>query len=217
MRPLAAWQRGWSRVTSGGVERGPRQKGVTNKAAKAVVNGVVSALLESRITCLFICIFQHHLCDLRSTGILGKWEKPQAKPRVLSRLPLQMLSMKFSSHLAALARLFFTLGAFRLWQLTDLWHININYAVQPRGEGGRKGCAGCWRCGCCGCLYLLAATNDDDATKSALNTHYVRGLSVRAPPFATPPALLAVCTIALPSPHTLRPWTLSGVASLLSN
>lgn len=130
--------------------------------------------------------------------------KTPSQAGVLSRLPLQMLSMKFSSHLAALARLFFTLGAFRLWQLTDLWHININYAVQPRGEGGRKGCAGCWRCGCCGCLYLLAAINDDDATKSALNTHYVGGS--RSPslsaPFATPPALLAVCTIALPSTHT---------------
>lgn len=106
------------------------------------------------------------------------------KPRALSRLLLQILPMKFSFHLAALARLFFTLGAFRLWQLTDLWHININYAVQPRARslhgwrGGREG----WRCGCCGCLYLLAATNDDDATKSALNTHYVGGSRfVRAP------------------------------------
>lgn len=50
-----------------------------------------------------------------------------------------MLSMKFSSRLAALARLFFTLGAFRLWQLTDLWHININYAVQPRACAAKGG------------------------------------------------------------------------------
>lgn len=78
----------------------------------------------------------------------------------------------------------------------------------------------------CGCFYLLAATNDDDATKSALNTHYVGGSwfvslpsspSSASAPFATPSALLAVCTFALPSSYTLRPWTLSGVASLLSN
>lgn len=36
----------------------------------------------------------------------------------------------------------FTLGAFRLWQLTDLWHININYAVQPRARSLRE-----WRRG----------------------------------------------------------------------
>lgn len=110
----------------------------------------------------------------------------------------------------------FTLGAFRLWQLTDLWHININYAVQPRarslrewrrGEGrvARGGTVDVVDAGC-GCFYLLAATNDDDATKSALNTHYVGGSWFVSLPLLLPlpllPRLLPCLQFALL--HSLR-------------
>lgn len=76
MRALAAWQCGWSRVTSGGVGTAPyKKKGVNNGAAK----GVASYLRKSRTSSLYIFKFQHHLRALRPTGILGKYEKPQAK------------------------------------------------------------------------------------------------------------------------------------------
>lgn len=76
-------------------------------------------------------------------------------------------SMKFSSHIwlhsgrgrgMAGCGLFFTLGTFRLWQLTDLWRININYAAQQarcRGglrRGGRAGYTAA-----VAAFYLLAA------------------------------------------------------------
>lgn len=142
--------------------------------------------------------------------------------------------------------LFFTLGTFRLWQLTDLWRININYAAQQarcrgglgRGVMGRETGRGWGRVyHCCGCGLLPVGCNcttDDAATKSALNTYYVRRAEgegegeVSAYPLA---GTLHFCkaqnsgapatpSLAPPLPFsscTLRPCTLSGVASLLSN
>lgn len=102
--------------------------------------------------------------------------------------------------------LFFTLGSFRLWQRTNLWRININYAAQHAppppfpaaqagenggGEGGKAG-----RSGAVVASYLLAATTDDDATKSALNTHYV-GEVHATPSFPVPSPLPLSTSLAL--------------------